>query len=101
MKKAILLLCLGLIGCCGHTTPVSSGKTTNKDVQVETLFTDEEGYTVKRFTDNYRDHYYVVPTGDVVTSWTEARGRYYQRRQEVIPNVCKPAAKQTISGDGK
>lgn len=61
------LLCLAGLGMllltgCYHTNAVGKSTTDNREIQVEILFRDADGYTVKRFEDRTNGiHYYVTP----------------------------------------
>jgi hypothetical protein len=63
MRKGMVgLLMLGMLAGCAVIKPESENVTTsNQSARITVLFTDADGYTVKKFTDNYRDHYYVTP----------------------------------------
>jgi hypothetical protein len=60
--RAMLTALLALVLCCG-CSEISGrpAKTDNPSASVQVLFTDSDGYTVKRFEDKGRFHYYVTP----------------------------------------
>lgn len=72
MKTLALCLCLALVCGCG-VSPVKVDSTDNRQTTVDVLFTDQDGYTVKRFYDgSYR--YYVTP-GPARAEWSRTAGK--------------------------
>jgi hypothetical protein len=63
--------------------------TNNPNVKSESLFTDAEGYTVKRFYDNGRYHYYVVPAGEVREAQEEQSGKTRTTKYFSVPTTKK------------
>jgi hypothetical protein len=62
MKRIIVVMCVALLLCgCGHKVTGTKTVTSNPTAEVEILFVDSDGYTVKRFFDQGRYHYYVTP----------------------------------------
>jgi hypothetical protein len=57
----LMLAALVLCGCNKAITKKQVGRTDNAEADVEVLFTDADGYTVKRFMDNGYPRYYVTP----------------------------------------
>lgn len=60
MKKWFCLVWFALVGCVNQIDPVMT-KNSGVNAKIETLFTDEDGYTVKRFYDHGHYRYYVTP----------------------------------------
>jgi hypothetical protein len=76
-RIATILCALHLLaaftGCPGE--PESKQQTSNSAVQVDVLFTDSDGFTVKRFSDGSSGFkYYVTPSGHVDASYTQDDG---------------------------
>jgi hypothetical protein len=62
--KIFYILSLALL--CGCTVDGERKLTTsNKEIKAQVVFTDEDGYTVKRFNDGNNYRYYVTPVGRV------------------------------------
>jgi len=58
LRGLALLGVMLAIGCAGKA---EKSVQVNSEFAVDTLFTDSDGYTIKRFHDNGRFHYYVTP----------------------------------------
>lgn len=66
MKRIFVLVALFLAGCAN--SGISKSKTDNPSIAtVDVLFTDADGFTVKRFYDAGRFCYYATPGPSVVT----------------------------------
>ena len=73
MKFKILVIaaCLVIAGCDGHDPETSTLK--GVGIKVDTLFTDDDGCTVKRFEDAGRLRYYTNCPG--TTMYNESCGK--------------------------
>ena len=80
--KFYCFLLLFMTGCSVSIEETSRKKTSNNQVQVEVLFTDDEGYTVKRFNDKGHWRYYVTPRGKTNGNFT----RSSNKNSVTIPN---------------
>jgi hypothetical protein len=78
MRWPFLVVMLAASGCMADAE--KNEKVSNKSVKVEVLFTDDEGFTVKRFYDgHYR--YYVTPAGRTLTDYQQ--GKNHRVREDV------------------
>jgi hypothetical protein len=84
-----LVLIVILIFFRSANNAVTVEQTNNPDVKSEVLFTDAEGYTVKRFYDNGRYHYYVLPAGEVHEAQVEQSGKTQTTKYHSVPTVKK------------
>jgi len=83
MFVALVAACL----CCGcQEISGKPAKTDNPGATVEVLFTDADGYTVKRFQDKNRYHYYVTP-GPAKVAYEVQEGK--SSRQAVVQTSAK------------
>lgn len=86
MKRVLsVVACLLIVGCSGSAEAVK--RSTNSEYNVEVLFTDHDGFTVKRFVDGGRAHHYVTPSGAVVNTHLESQGKTTTTRSEIVPTV--------------
>ncbi len=65
MRRIAMLVAVLSLGCAGKA---EKSVQVNAEFKVETLFTDADGYTVKRFRDNGEWRYYVTPGPAAVIS---------------------------------
>jgi len=72
MKITMSVLLLVLCSC--SRDPIATERTNNSQIQDEILF-QKDGYTVHRFFDNGRAIYWVVPSGQTYSEWTEYCGK--------------------------
>lgn len=96
-KRTLTALALLAIAGCEDpkkptNVPAGTAATDNQTFTVETLFTDADGYTVKRFSDCGQVRYYVTPGPAFVSSGrVERETRYYgkgnvQTREKFFPD---------------
>ena len=71
--RAALLILLVLCSAC-YSDPLSKEKTNNAQIEDAVLF-QKDGYTIHRFIDNGRAVYWIVPAGQVYSTWTEYCGK--------------------------
>ena len=64
MRRIAIFAAL-VLGGCAHSAE-RSDEATNKEFRVYVLFTDSDGYTVKRFVDAGQYRYYVTPGPGIV-----------------------------------
>lgn len=84
MRMAFLVLVL-LVGCDKtNPKPFGSTETNNSTIKVEHLFTDEDGYTVKRFNYGQSTYVYVTP-GPALVRQTYPVGKLRVHRE--IPTL--------------
>ena len=94
MKKILLGLSLvGLIGCQQpKPNVIKEEKTNNNEIKVEVLFTDEDGFTVKRFFDEGHYRYYVTPgPADAGGGVTIQQGKARITKTENVPTARSEA----------
>lgn len=78
MRMLVVIPFLLVLVGCAQTAERTVGNS-NSAFNVEKCFTDDDGYTVKRFYDNGRFHYYVTPKGSVNTTQNQGKTRYVER----------------------
>lgn len=61
MFAVAALVAVAVVGCNEWAKPAKVDRPNMSNVEVEVLFTDADGYTVKRFTDGGIARYYVTP----------------------------------------
>lgn len=71
-----------LLASC-TVSPTSTERVGNGKLEIQVLGTDKEGYTVKRFSDNGYNHYYVTGPTDTMTHTGLAAGK--STRYETTP----------------
>lgn len=68
MRKLFILPLIILVGC--SIPAEQTVKTSNQSAKVEVLFTDEDGYKIKRFQDHGTYIYYATPGAIELTAVT-------------------------------
>ena len=89
MKKYLTAVMLALVSI-GCDKPAQSTYTpSNSNFQVEVLFTDNEGFTVKRFADGSRNYYYVTGPGAAQIQWEISGNKNQSAKHYNVPTLEK------------